>query len=71
LIRTAYRWFLTSPGTLVLVARPGERRVSFTALSDRPCDMSMLLSCKWQVTRGLLRQLGSASLSELSSMTAD
>jgi GNAT superfamily N-acetyltransferase len=52
----AYQWFLASPGTLVLVARLGERLVGFTALSDRPCNVPMLLACKWQVTRGLLRR---------------
>lgn len=55
-IRTAYRWFLTSPGTLVLAARLGERLVGFTVLSDRPYIVPMLLSCKWRVTRGLLRR---------------
>lgn len=55
-IRAVYRWFVTSPGTLVLVARHGDRLVGFTAFSDRPYNMPMLRACKWQVLLGLLRR---------------
>jgi GNAT superfamily N-acetyltransferase len=55
-IRAAYRWFLTSPGTLVLVARSGERLVGLTALSDRPYGRPLLRACWWRVLSGLLRR---------------
>jgi len=55
-IRSAFRWFLTSPETLVLVARLGEKIVGFTALSSRPYNMPMLRACKWSALLGLLRR---------------
>jgi GNAT superfamily N-acetyltransferase len=55
-IRDAYRWFVTSPETLVIVARIGERIVGLTALSKRRYNLPMLKACKWSVTVGLLRR---------------
>lgn len=55
-LRAAYRWFLTSPGTLVLVARVGKRLAGFTALADHPYNLPMLRACKWQALMGLLRR---------------
>ncbi|NWJ42563.1 MAG: GNAT family N-acetyltransferase [Geothrix sp.] len=55
-IRAAYRWFLTSPGTLVLVARSGDRLVGLTALSDRPYGRPLLRACRWQAMLGFLRR---------------
>lgn len=52
----AYRWFLRSPGTLVLAARIGDRLVGLTALADRPYNLPMLRACKATTIRGLLRK---------------
>jgi len=53
-IRAVYQWFVTSPGTLVLAARLGDRLVGLTAFSDRPYNLPMLRACKWQALLGLL-----------------
>jgi ribosomal protein S18 acetylase RimI-like enzyme len=55
-IRAVYRWFLTSPDTLVLAARIGDRIVGLTALSSRPYNLPMLRACKGQALLGLLRR---------------
>lgn len=51
-----YRWFLTSPETMVLVARLGARIVGFTALASRPYNLPMLRACKWAALLGILRR---------------
>ena len=51
----AYRWFVGSPGTFVLVARQGDRIVGFTAVSDRPYLLPLAKACRRDLVRGYLR----------------
>lgn len=55
-IRDAFRWFLTSPNTLVLVAKDGARVVGYTALSNRPYNLPMFMACKWSALLGFLNR---------------
>lgn len=55
-LRAAYRWFLTSPDTRVLVARQGDRLLGFTAFCNGLYNIPMLLACKRTVALGLLRR---------------
>ncbi|MBK9796348.1 MAG: GNAT family N-acetyltransferase [Holophagaceae bacterium] len=55
-LRSAYRWLISSPGTLVLVARLGKRLVGLTVLSQGPWERPLLRACKGQVLFGLLRR---------------
>jgi GNAT superfamily N-acetyltransferase len=54
-LRVAYRWFLTSPGALVLGAWTGGQLVGLTALSDRPCHLPVSKVRRRQIAIGLLR----------------
>jgi GNAT superfamily N-acetyltransferase len=51
-----YRWFTTSPGTHVLVARKAGRILGFTTLSDRPYNLPMLRACMPELIRACLRR---------------
>jgi len=55
-IRDAYRWFLTSPDTLALVARLDGQVVGYTTISNRPYSVPLLRACTWTVLRGLIRR---------------
>lgn len=55
-IQDAYRWFLTSTETRVLVARREDRILGFTAFCNGFYNIPMLLACKRTVTLGLLRR---------------
>ncbi len=52
----AYRWFLSSPRTLVLSARVRDRLVGLTAFSDHPYNIPMLRAGKGSALLGLLRR---------------
>ena len=54
-VQAAYRWFLTSPETFVLVARQGDRIIGFTAVSDCPYNFPMLKACWRELIQGYLR----------------
>lgn len=55
-IRTAYRWFLTSDMTAVLVADTGSELAGLTAISDRPYSVPMLRACWKAAGVGLLQR---------------
>lgn len=55
-LRDAYRWFITAPENLTLVARLEDRIVGLTTLSCHPYNIPMIKACKWTVLRGLLRR---------------
>lgn len=51
-----YRWFISSPGTQVLLACQGKQLLGFTAISRRPYNLPMLRACKWAGLAGVLRR---------------
>jgi ribosomal protein S18 acetylase RimI-like enzyme len=55
-LRDAYRWFITAPENLVLIARLDDKVVGLTTLSSRPYNIPMIKACKWTVLQGLLRR---------------
>jgi ribosomal protein S18 acetylase RimI-like enzyme len=50
---SAYRWFVTSPETFVLVARQGNGLIGFTAVAEGPYDGPMLRAGWREAIKGL------------------
>ena len=53
-IYSTYRWFVTSPGSFVVVAKQGENLVGFQSVSAFPYDGRMLLASRREAFIGLL-----------------
>jgi len=64
-IYAVFRWFVSSPGTYVLVARNANSLIGFTAISDRPYNIPMLRACKWEAILGMIKAPSSAFHPEL------
>jgi len=53
-IIATYKWFITSPGTFVVIARDGNRLVGFQTVADRPYDGPMLRASWREALIGLI-----------------
>jgi ribosomal protein S18 acetylase RimI-like enzyme len=54
-IRSAYRWFVTSPRTFVVVAKEGDRILGFQSVSEGPYNAPMLIN-GWKALVGILQR---------------
>lgn len=61
----AHRWFVSTPGNHVLVARQGDRIVGFTTFSERPYNLPLLRACWRELVKGCLRHPTTAFNAEL------
>jgi ribosomal protein S18 acetylase RimI-like enzyme len=55
-MRAALEWFVTDAQTYVLVARQGREIVGYTALAEKPFNVSMLRAGKREAIKKLLRK---------------